>query len=403
MSSSPQNGRALEMQTGFVPFAYGFRPFFLVAGWYAMLIIAEWLWVYSAGEPIFGSYPPQLWHGHEMVYGFVGAAIAGFMLTAVPSWTSEKGFAGTPLIILSALWLLGRIAFATASWIPLWALAAGDLVFLPALAFVIARPLLRQRNRNTPLLFVLLTLWATDVAFIFFLSRLNVFSASTALLTAINIVLLLVTVIGGRIVPAFTASALRRRNVAAKIHDRPWLDRFVIGTMVLAIIVDIVTPRMGASAIVAAVAAVGHAWRLAGWQTARTLSEPIVWVLHLAYAWLPIGLLLKAVHISSGADWAAHWLHALTMGAAATMILAVMSRAALGHTGRPLVVAPPTTLAYVLLTIGTIIRVFVPATEIASYASIIMTAGIFWVAAFALFVTVYTPILVRPRVDGRPG
>ncbi|HLF32079.1 MAG TPA: NnrS family protein, partial [Xanthomonadales bacterium] len=156
-----------KIQTGrFVPFAFGFRPFFLLAGWSALLGIGAWMWMYGSGRGPLPGLPPQLWHGHEMLHGFVPAAIAGFMLTAVPGWTGSRGFGGPPLLLLTIAWLLGRIGFASAGVLPFYLLAIFELAFLPLVAALIAPPLLRARNRNRPLLLVLFVLWACDVAFL---------------------------------------------------------------------------------------------------------------------------------------------------------------------------------------------------------------------------------------------
>jgi uncharacterized protein involved in response to NO len=182
-------------------FAYGFRPFFFAAGAFAVLSLVAWLWLYTTGVQPLPNGPAQLWHGHEMLYGFVGAAIAGFLLTAVPSWTGARGFAGTPLVLLATLWLAGRLAFAAASVLPVALVALCDLAFMPALGGILVPPLLRARNRNTPLLLVLAGIWLTDVVFLYALLRDDPLLARTTLIVAIDIVLLLVTVIGGRIVP----------------------------------------------------------------------------------------------------------------------------------------------------------------------------------------------------------
>jgi uncharacterized protein involved in response to NO len=387
----------------FALFAYGFRPFFWAGGAFALLGIAAWLWIYSSGAMPLRNLPPQFWHAHEMLYGFVGAAMAGFLLTAVPSWTGARGFAGVPLILVSMIWLAGRVAFAGAAQFPFAVVAISELAFLPALVALVAPPLIRAGNRNTPLLFVLAAVWLTDVAFVYALARGDAPIARHALLVGIDIVLVLVTIIGGRVVPAFTASALRNRQLAVDIRSNPWADRITIGAMVAIVLVDLGAPWQPIAGGIAAFAAAGHAWRLIGWRSLRTLGEPLVWCLHLAYAWLPVGLALKAVHLLTGAQWAAHWLHALTIGTAAAMILAVMTRAALGHTGRPLRAAAPIAVAYGLLALAAAVRVFTPSLLPADYRWTVLTAGALWIAAFALFLIVYTPILMRPRVDGKAG
>jgi uncharacterized protein involved in response to NO len=384
-------------------FAYGFRPFFLAAGVYALLGLIAWLWMYATGVHLLPSQPAQFWHGHEMLYGFIGAAIAGFLLTAVPSWTSARGFAGTPLILLAAVWLIGRLAFAAAAVLPLAIVAACELAFIPALAGLLAPPLLRARNRNSPLLLVLAAIWLTDVVFLYALMRDDVLLARTTLLVAIDIVLLLVTVISGRIVPAFTASALRARGLVPDLRTHRWVDGIVIAAMIAVVFVDIIAPWQWLASAVAAAAAIAHAWRLIGWRSWRTLDEPLVWSLHLAYAWLPAGLAMKALHLSGNAAWAAHWLHALTIGVAAAMILAVMTRASLGHTGRPLHVSRLISCAYIVLSLAAVVRVFAPPLAPGAYQWSVVAAGMLWICAFAIFMMVYTPILLRPRVDGRQG
>lgn len=397
----PAAGRARSLKLA--PFAYGFRPFFFGALAYALIGLGAWLWIRATSQPALGDLPPSLWHGHEMLFGFIGAAIAGFLLTAVPSWTGARGFAGLPLIALTAVWLAGRVAFACASHLPAAVVAVAELAFLPALALLIAPPLLRARNRNTVLLLVLLALWIVDVTFIVALARTEPVLATGTLRVGIDIVLLLITVIGGRIVPAFTSSALRRSGIDAPVRNNQWLDAVVIGAMVFVVIIDAIAPLHAAAAVVAGVAAVGHAARLAGWRGLHARREPIVWVLHIAYAWLPLGLALKAVYLTAGADWAAQWLHALTAGAAATMIVAVITRASLGHTGRPLVVSRVVAAAYLLLTAAALVRVFGTSPLAPHRDWMIWLAGALWLFAFALILIVYAPILLRPRLDGRPG
>jgi len=397
---SPAHGAAAAPR---MLFAYGFRPFFLLAGLFAVIAVPAWLLMYSAGVQPLPDMPPQYWHAHEMVFGFLPAAIAGFLLTAVPSWTGARGFAGLPLVILSIVWLLGRIAIATAAMLPAWAVAALDLLFLPALAVVLAPPLLREKNRNTPMLAVLAVLWLADVVFLVAMFRPDPVLASRALRVAIDIVLTLVTVIGGRIVPSFTANALRRRGETPSVTSRKWLETLIVPTMVAVILVDAWRPDSIASGVLAAVAAGAHALRLSGWNGLRTRNDAILWVLHIGYAWLPIGFALKAFWLLNGSDWAAYWLHAHAVGALGTMILGVMTRVALGHTGRALHVKPSIAVAYLLLSAGALVRVFAPSLVPTAYLPMLTVSGALWTAAFVLFLVVYAPILTSPRADGKPG
>lgn len=384
-------------------FSYGFRPFFLLAGWYAVVSVPVWLWLYRSGASPLSAMPAQLWHGHEMLFGFVGAAIAGFMLTAVPSWTGSRGFGGLPLVVLTAIWLLGRAAFALAADIPPALLVIAELAFVPGVLLLLAPPILRTLNRNLPLLFVLTALWCLDAVFLWAVMHADAALARQMLLTTLGVVLLLITVIAGRIVPSFTANALRARGIGVSLRARPLIDRLAIAGMAALVLADLVRMPAVFSASIAGFAALLHVIRMAGWQTRYVLKDPIVWILHVAYLWLPVGMALRALHVLGGFGFAAHWMHALGVGAAASMVLAVMTRAALGHTGRPLRVAPAIVGSYGLLIAAGVVRVFGPGVLPAGYMMTITLSSIAWTAAFLLFVIVYTPILLQPRADGRAG
>ena len=387
----------------FCLFDYGFRPFFLLAGLHALAVVPVWLYFYAHHGAPFGSLPTMYWHSHEMLYGFVVAAIAGFMLTAVPSWTGTRGFGGVPLIVLVTLWLAGRISMASVGSMPFWLVAIAELALLPALAALLVPPLFRSGNRNMPLLVVLGTLWLADAAFVVSLGSGNVALAARAMNFGINVVVILVTVIGGRIVPAFTANALRGRGDAVRLISHAWLEKLVIGAMIAIAISDAFAPPVLVSGVLAGLAALGHAYRLSGWRGFRVCGEPILWVLHVGYAWLPIGLALKALWLLGGVSFAMKWQHALAMGVFGTMILAVMTRASLGHTGRALAVPRAITVAYVLLTLAVLVRVFGGAFWPERYLLAMSVAGFGWMASFLVYLVVYTPILVGPRADGKPG
>lgn len=387
----------------FALFDYGFRPFFLLAGCYAAAIVPIWLYFYAHSATAFGPLPAMYWHAHEMLYGFVAAAIAGFLLTAVPSWTGARGFASMPLHMLVAAWVAGRIAMATVGVVPFWITALAELSLLVLLAALLLPPIMRSQNRNMPMLAVLGALWLIDAVFLFALKQGDVVLAGRAMTLAIDIVLVLVTIIGGRIVPAFTANALRRRGEAPDIVSRKWVEIAAIGSMVAIAVVDVLAPSGHASAALAALAAGVHAIRLSGWRSFKARGESILWVLHVGYAWLPIGLALKACFLFGSFDWASKWQHALTAGVFATMILAVMTRASLGHTGRPLEVARTITVAYIVLTISVVVRVLSSILPTSLYVTGVSVAGAAWVLAFVLFLFVYAPILIRERADGKPG
>jgi uncharacterized protein involved in response to NO len=307
------------------------------------------------------------------------------------------------LIIVVGLWTAGRVAMGTVGDAPFWVTAVAELALLPAVAALLIPPLFRSQNHNRPLLAVLGLLWLIDAAFLVSLRNGDIVLAARTMTLAVDFVLVLVTVIGGRIVPAFTANALRRRGETPDIVSRRWLEIAVIASMVAIALADVFAPNGKLTGLIAALAAVAHAIRLSGWRSFRTGGEPILWVLHVAYAWLPLGLALKACWLLGGVEWAMKWQHALTMGVLATMILAVMTRASLGHTGRPLVVSRVIAVAYVLLTLGVFVRVFGGVLWPERYALAMSIAGLAWVLSFLLYLIVYAPILIGPRADGKPG
>ncbi len=384
-------------------FAYGFRPFFFFCGLYALLVVPAWLLIRASDMLPLDGLPPQLWHAHEMLFGFTAAAITGFLLSGVPSWTRNRGFGGLPVFSLSLVWLAGRAAFALAPFCSLPVLAAMELAFLPALIALIAPPIIRERNRNIAMLAVLAALWIADAAFLFAIARIDAELASRALLTAMNIILLLLTIVGGRILPAFTSNALRRANASFSLHRYAWLETLLPIAMIAVIIADIWPPVPGLHGGLAILVAILHGLRLSGWRSLRTRGDPMLWVLHLAYAWLPIGFALKGLVLLGNAAWAQHWQHAFGIGAIATMILAVSTRTALGHTGRPLRVGRPIVVAYLLLALAGALRVAGPVFWPDSYSGVLLATGISWVSAFLIFIAVYGPILGRPRADGKPG
>jgi uncharacterized protein involved in response to NO len=379
--------------------AYGFRPFFLLAGIHAAIAIPLWIAVLRGFDLPRTLLPAPVWHAHEMLYGFIAAAMAGFLLTAVPSWTNRRGYAGAPLAVLVLVWLAGRVAMTLPLGLsPLWA-GVIDLAFLPLLALTILPALLRSGNRrNLAFIGLLGLLFASNLHF-----HLDGAVALRPLLLGMNAMLFLVAMLGGRIVPAFTSAALKELGIAARIRRYQPLDRAALFAVVGVLLVDLALPDSIYAAVTAAVAAALLAAQLSQWQGHRTLRMPIVWVLHVGYAWLPICLALKAAVLFAVPIPGSSWLHALTVGAMATMIMGVMSRAALGHTGRALVAPGATVVGYVSLTAAALARVFGPMLMPSAGSMWLIVAALLWCLAFLLFLMVYAPILCRPRIDGRPG
>ncbi|MBK8907103.1 MAG: NnrS family protein [Rhodospirillales bacterium] len=368
-------------QAAFPLMASGHRPFFLAAALYGTLAIPLWLAGYLGYLPL-----TPVWHGHEMVFGFVVAAVTGFLLAAVPKWTNGPPILGASLVFLIVLWILGRIGM----WHPVTAYV--DLLFLPVFAGFILWDVVRARNtRNYQVPAMLLLLAAFNALYHFY-------DPSLALRVSIYVIAAMIALIGGRIVPAFTQNALRMK-VAPEItcSTPPVLDRLAVPAVLLVVAVELVYPASAASGAMSIVAAGILFARMLGWQTLRTARLPLVWILHVGYAWVPLGFLLHGLALMGAPLDASAALHALSAGAAGVMILAVASRAALGHSGRPLEPSPWTVVSYYLVIAAAVVRVFVPV------PTGILISGLLWFLGYGLFAAVYWPILTRPRVDGLPG
>jgi uncharacterized protein involved in response to NO len=384
--------------------SYGFRPFFLFSGAYAAIAAAAWLAVLhrlDAGAAFsfpHGPMPPHLWHGHEMLFGFAGAAIAGFFLTAVPNWTGREPVRGPTLGALAFAWLAGRIALWGAAVLPPLVVAAVDLAFVPFLAALVIRAISGGwSRRNMIFLPVFAALFAGN--FLYHLEAAGIVAGlgSRGLLLTLDAILFLLAVIGGRVVPAFTTNALRRAGETRLPVSRPPVEAAALLSVAALAVVDLFAPDGTVAGAVAAVAALAHAARLAGWRGHRTLAEPILWIIHLGYAWLVAGFALKALALLGGWLPATAAIHALTIGAIGSMTLGVMSRAALGHTGHELRVAPPIAVAYLLVSAAALARVVGPVLLPGYAPQVLAASAILWIAAFGLFTTVYWPILIRPR------
>ncbi len=382
-------------------FHYGFRPFFLLSGLAACGLLAAWLGVLLTGEWPDGPMGASGWHAHEMLFGMIAAAIAGFLLTAVPSWTGTRAASGWPLIGLSGLWLAGRVALFPWTGAPPLLAALLDLAFFPALAVVLAGPLMRAgKARNSAFLLLLALLFTANLLIHLEWLEWVEDGVDLGLTLGLGVVLMMVTVIGGRILPAFTRNGLGRNG--GDVASWPWVERATLGLTVALIPAGMFDADGGAFGGLALAAALAHALRLVGWRGWRAWRQPILWALHLGYLWIPVALLLKALHALAGIP-AAAGVHALTIGAFATLILAVMTRAALGHTGRRVVAAPLTVMAYALLTLAAVARTASPLLPVDWVWPSLQGAGLAWLAAFALYLLAYAPILLAPRVDGQPG
>jgi uncharacterized protein involved in response to NO len=384
-------------QSGPAILSAGFRPFFLGAGAWAALAVPLWLALFGGGAAIPSALPPAVWHVHELVFGYGEAVVAGFLLTAIPNWTGRMPLQGAPLAVLVLLWGVGRIAVACSKTIGAEIAAVLDLGFPLIFLAVVAREILAGRNwRNLPMLAALALLLLGNL-----LVHLDVMGLTpTAQLgnrLGVATLLMLISFVGGRIVPSFTRNWLARERpeiTAPAPFDA--FDRVVLAATAAALALWVAAPDAVAAHWLDLIAGLALGTRLVRWRGHATLREPLLWVLHLGYGWLALGFVLLALDAFIPVLPETTALHALTVGAIGTMTLAVMTRASLGHTGRQLAAGPGTTAIYVLITLAAILRLVAPLGG-ANYLLALTAAGAAWSAAFGLFVLLYGPALVLPR------
>jgi uncharacterized protein involved in response to NO len=392
----------LRARSGLAILNYGFRPFFFLAGLWSALGMVVWLAEMAGIFSVPSVFPPLTWHAHEMLFGFTVAAIAGFLLTAIPNWTGRLPLHGRPLLMLVLFWLGGRLAVATSAAIGAWAAAVLDLAFLAALLFVVAREIVAGKNwRNLPMLAAIGALLAANALMHCEPLNLGTFG-TTGWRLAIAVATLLIALVGGRIVPSFTRNWLAKRPSGGMPAAFARFDQITLAVTVIALVCWIALPGTGAASASLAIAAVLNLTRLCRWRGYRTVSDPLVWILHVGYAWVAFGLGLLALAQFPELLPESAAVHGLTAGAIGTMTLAVMTRAIRGHTGRPLRADYGTTAVYVLVTVSALSRITASIWP-GLYDSLLWIAGAAWIAAFSGFLLLYGPMLLAPRIDGKPG
>jgi uncharacterized protein involved in response to NO len=379
---------------GWALFSYGFRPFFLGGAAWSAACIVLWIPQLTGELALRTAYPPLDWHIHEMLYGYVAAVIAGFLLTAIPNWTGRLPICGAPLAALTALWLAGRLAILFSLQLGILVAALVDIAFLTTLAVVAAREVVAGRNwRNLRVLVVLGVLIAGNVVFhaeAYLLGR-----ADYGIRIGIAAVIVLVTLVGGRIVPSFTHNWLTRREKGRLPAPFSRFDIASIAVSAAALAVWVGWPDAAVTGLALIAAAVMQATRLARWAGDRTVADRLVLVLRVGYAFVPLGFaLLGASILSPSVIPSTVGIHAWTAGAFGLMTLAVMTRASLGHTGQPLAAGAGTQAIYLLVLCAATLRM------IAGFDGSMMLlelASAAWVAAFGGFVLLYGPTLLRQR------
>jgi uncharacterized protein involved in response to NO len=376
----------------------GFRPFFLGASIWAAVAIPIWLGAYVEGLVVPTRLAPLIWHAHEMVFGYATATVAGFLLTAIPNWTGRMPLQGGPLATLVLLWAIGRAGVLLSTAIGAPAAAIADLSFPAVFLAVVARQILAGRNwRNLPMLGALSLLLVGNL--LVHLEALGL--AETAELGnrfGIATLLMLISLVGGRIIPSFTHNWLTKaRPEVAPPVSAGRFDLAVLIVTGLALLVWVITPDAAVTPWAAVAAGIAVALRLSRWRGLQTIREPLMLILHFGYGWLALGLLLLGLNGPTAILPATAALHALTVGAVGTMTLAVMTRASLGHTGRTLTAGPITKAIYGLITAAAVFRVLSPLagdwTELALWL-----AGAAWSGAFGLCAVFYGRVLTRPGV-----
>jgi len=384
-------------------FRLAFRPLFLGGTFFSLIFIAWWSYFWlnpSAWQPYGG---PIWWHGHEMLFGFGVAIVVGFLLTAVQTWTGVIGIRGKPLIVLASSWLLGRLLIAFGAGLPFWIVMAGDLLFLIFSAIAMAYPVVRAKQWRNLMFVPILAL----LALLNGVSHWGVVTgqpliAQTSLHGAIMMFVLIISILGGRVIPFFTANGA---GVERKAPIR-WLEIASITSVILLVSAAFIGfARIPSIALVllSAFAAITNGWRFSRWGGQHCAKIPLLWSLHLAYAFIPFGFVALALYGAGLMENLSAALHSFTAGAMGGMILAMISRVTLGHTGRPLKPPALISLAYIFVLVGALVRVIIPGWFHEASGVAIAVAGLLWILGYGIYCFYYAPMLVTTRADGRPG
>lgn len=382
----------------------GFRPFFLSGALFSVVAIILWLLMYKGTvslSPLGGGY---WWHIHEMIFGFGCAIIAGFLLTAVQNWTGARGAQGTTLLVLFILWLAGRVVVLMPNLLGETLSTIIDLSFLPVVAFVLGKPIVaikQYRNLFFVPLLLLFTLANAEMHLATYFPE--TFSITFASYAGVLLVVFLMSVMAGRVVPMFTANGTK----TPKTIPLPWLDKMTNGCLGVAMLYLLLQPVLGFSetffGVLMIIAGIFQTMRWIRWKPWITLGVPLLWSIHgsikfMAYGLIVLGCSYLIAEIPSNHVW-----HLLTVGGMGGLILAMISRVSLGHTGRPLVPPKAMTVAYICIFLAALIRALGPWALPEKTLLFIDISGTFWLLAFGIFVVTYAPMLMSARKDGRPG
>jgi uncharacterized protein involved in response to NO len=387
--------RAAAGSQRFALWELGFRPFYLLASTFAAISIGLWALQFSGwlGHPYLDS---SMWHAHEMLFGFALAVVVGFLLTAGRNWSGRPTLTGLPLAALAGLWVAGRVLVLTPFG---WAAAIVNAAFPLAAAIALGIPFFAAGNRRNYFFVALLALMSVAVL-TFHLARLDVLAipGGSAIQVALDILLFIMAVMGGRVIPMFTNNGVPGAG-AVRVNA---VERIALGSVLVLLAADVLKVEGLPLAVLAAIAAAAHLMRWTLWRPWKTLRTPLVWILHAGYFWL-------ALHLALRAGAALGWIgsspatHALTAGAIGGLVMGMITRTALGHTGRPLRAGRAELACYVLVTLAAVVRVAVPLALPGQLVNAVLVSALLWSAAFGLYAVSYWPILTRSRLDGLPG
>jgi len=380
----------------------GFRPFFLAAGVFSVLAMALWMasFVFSA-ELNFSGIPPVLWHAHEMMFGYVMAVVAGFLLTAIKNWTGEEVLRGKALAFLFLLWLVARLLPLSGLAVPIEVIAVADVLFLFLLGVACLRPVLKVKQyKQVGIVSKIFLLMFCNIAFYLGLMGVLADGVQWGLFSALYMIIALIFVMMRRVMPMFIQNGV---DGDVQLTNRAWVDHSSLILLVGLWISDVFTGYDTVTGILAVLLSLLHGLRLAGWYTSKIWSKSLVWVLVAAYASLILGFALKALSVFAGISPFLS-VHAFTMGGIGLLTIGMMSRVSLGHTGRN-VFEPPAVVfwSFAVLLAGVVVRVVFPLFSMDLYIYWIGISQVLWMLAFVIFVVVYAPMLLTARVDGRDG
>lgn len=380
----------------------GFRPFFIGASFYAVIAVSVWSFIYAPDHAsVQVAFDPAIWHAHEMLFGYAMAVIAGFLLTAIRNWTGHQTVSGPALFVLFALWLSARGLSFVGDDRAIAVMAACDLLFMVLLFVAATLPVLKARQFAQAGILSKLFLMMVSNA-LFYLGVFGVVDNGIqwGLYSGLYMIIALLLVMARRVVPFFIEKGT---NDGVVVRNRRWVDNTSLVLLLLLWVVDVFTDYRAAAALIAAALFAVHVVRMAGWYSSSLWSKPLLWVLYVAYAFIVFGFLLKAAELWSDL-MPTLYIHAFAYGGIGVMTIGMMARVILGHTGRN-VLSPPPVLAYVfaLLVSGAVVRVVLPLLDPELYPAWIATSQLIWVTAFLIFIVVYTPMLLKARIDGRDG